>query len=74
MVGGGLGPVLAGEKVVECERVAGVVGEALEDESVTWEVFNARSAGDRGWQSIEKAREVLGYEPQDDAEAVEPPG
>jgi len=59
-----------------CSRrdMAQLVDLALEDESVTWEVFNARSAGDRGWQSIEKAREVLGYEPQDDAEAVEPPG
>lgn len=58
-----------------CSRrdVARFTDCALGDESVTFDVFNVRSGGDRQWLDIDHARDVLGYEPLDDADEYEPP-
>ena len=46
----------------------------LEDDDVTYNVFNGVSDNDRRWFAIEHAREVLGYDPRDNAERfTEPP-
>lgn len=46
----------------------------LEDDDVTYDVFNGVSDNDRRWFAIEHAREVLGYDPKDNAEQfTEPP-
>ncbi|WP_459190662.1 NAD-dependent epimerase/dehydratase family protein [Halosimplex sp. J119] len=58
-----------------CSRrdMARLVDLALQDESVGFDIFYARSASDHSWFSIDHARDVLGFEPLDDAEAYERP-
>lgn len=46
---------------------------ALADDTVTYDVFGVRSAGEHQWLDIDHARDVLGYEPLDDADAEERP-
>ena len=63
-------------KALWCSRrdMARFVDCALEDDTVEFDVFYARSGGSQQWLDIEHAREVLGYEPVDDAdEWTEPP-
>lgn len=45
----------------------------LEDESVTYDVFYGVSDNDRRWFDIEHAQEVIGYNPQDNAEMWDAP-
>lgn len=46
----------------------------LDDDKVTYDVFNGVSDNDRRWFAIKHAREVIGYDPQDNAERfTEPP-
>jgi hypothetical protein len=46
----------------------------LDDDEVAYDVFNGVSDNDRRWFAIEHAREVIGYNPQDNAERfTEPP-
>ena len=45
----------------------------LQDDDVSYGIFNGVSDNDRRWFSIEEARERLGYHPQDNAEECEPP-
>lgn len=45
----------------------------LEDESVTYDVFNGVSDNDRRWLAIEHAWNVVGYDPKDNAEAFDGP-
>jgi nucleoside-diphosphate-sugar epimerase len=45
----------------------------LDDEGVTFDIFSGVSANDRRWFAIERARERLGYEPQDNAEEWDAP-
>lgn len=52
---------------------AQLVDRCLQDDSVTFDVFNGVSDNDRRWFSIERARSVLGYESQDNAEEWDTP-
>ena len=45
----------------------------LRDDSVTFDVFYGASDNDRRWFDIEHARDVLGYDPQDNAEEWDAP-
>ncbi|AUV84634.1 NAD(P)-dependent oxidoreductase (plasmid) [Salinigranum rubrum] len=45
----------------------------LEDDSVEFDVFYGVSDNDRRWFDIDHAREVLGYDPQDNGETWEAP-
>jgi len=46
----------------------------LQDDAVSFSTFNGVSDNDRRWYDIEHAREVIGYDPQDNAERwTEPP-
>jgi len=58
-----------------CSRrdMARLVDHTLRDGSVAFDVFYARSASDHSWFDMDHARDVLGFEPVDDAEAHEPP-
>lgn len=46
---------------------AHLVKRCLADESVSFDVFYGRSDSDRGWFDNQRAKDVLGYEPKDDA-------
>ncbi|GAA0681962.1 NAD-dependent epimerase/dehydratase family protein [Natronoarchaeum mannanilyticum] len=53
---------------------AQLVERCLEDEQVTFDIFNGVSDNDRRWFSIQNARERLGYDPVDNGETwTEPP-
>jgi NAD+ dependent glucose-6-phosphate dehydrogenase len=45
----------------------------LRDDSVTYDIFSGVSDNDCRWYSIQHARDVLGYEPQDNAEEWDGP-
>ncbi|PSQ59435.1 MAG: hypothetical protein BRD23_04385, partial [Halobacteriales archaeon SW_9_67_25] len=46
----------------------------LADDDIEFEAFFGTSENERGWYDIEHAKDVLGYEPRDRAEAwTEPP-
>jgi NAD+ dependent glucose-6-phosphate dehydrogenase len=45
----------------------------LRDDSVTYDIFSGVSDNDRRWYSIQHARDILGYEPQDNAEEWDGP-
>lgn len=45
----------------------------LQDDEVTYGIFNGVSANDRRWYGIENARERLGYDPQDNGEEWDAP-
>ncbi|QLG29973.1 NAD(P)-dependent oxidoreductase (plasmid) [Halorarum halophilum] len=45
----------------------------LQDDSVEFDIFNGVSDNDRRWYDIEHAREVLGYNPQDNGEDWDAP-
>lgn len=47
---------------------AHMVDCCLQDDTVTFDVFNGVSDNDRRWFDIEHARDVLGYDPQDNGE------
>lgn len=47
---------------------AHMVDRCLRDDAVDYDVFYGVSANDRRWFDIDHAREVLGYEPQDDGD------
>lgn len=46
-----------------------LVDRCLRDDSVSFDIFYGLSDNDRRWFDIEHAREVLGYDPQDNGEA-----
>lgn len=52
---------------------AHMVEQMLVDESVTFDVFYGVSGNDRRWHDIEHAKEVLGYDPQDNGEEWDAP-
>jgi nucleoside-diphosphate-sugar epimerase len=55
--------------------LAQLVDRCLRDETVTFDVFNGVSDNDNRYLEIEHAREVLGYDPQDDVTEWDgPPG
>lgn len=60
---------------LRCSRrdVAQFIDLALGDDTVTDDVFGVRSVGERQWLEIDHAKDVLGYEPLDDADMEEPP-
>jgi nucleoside-diphosphate-sugar epimerase len=62
-------------KSMWCSRrdMAQLTGRVLQDESVEFDVFYARSRGSIQWLDIEHTREVLGYDPVDDADEYEEP-
>jgi nucleoside-diphosphate-sugar epimerase len=45
----------------------------LQDDDVTYGIFNGVSDNDRRWFSLERARDRLGYRSQDNGEECEPP-
>jgi nucleoside-diphosphate-sugar epimerase len=54
--------------------LAQLVDCCLRDESVEWDHFYGVSANDRRWlDDLDRAREVIGYEPQDDGEEWDGP-
>ncbi|MFC7233078.1 NAD-dependent epimerase/dehydratase family protein [Saliphagus sp. GCM10025308] len=63
-------------EVARClERGAEVARAEADDERGEFDVFYGRSASDRSWLDLEHAREVVGYDPADDATAWQgPPG
>ncbi|MFC6614293.1 NAD-dependent epimerase/dehydratase family protein [Halopenitus salinus] len=52
---------------------AQLVDRCLRDDDVSFGIFSGVSDNDRRWFDIEHAREVLGYEPQDNAETWDAP-
>lgn len=52
---------------------ASLIECCLEDDSVTFDIFYGVSDNERSWFDIEHAREVIGYKPQDSADAWEAP-
>ena len=66
---------IATGKAIWCSRrdVARIVHCALQDDSVSFGVFAARSGGARQWLDLDHAREVLGFEPADDADEWDQP-
>ena len=52
---------------------AQLVDRCLQDETVDFEVFYGVSENDRRWFDIERAREVIGYEPVDNGEEWDAP-
>ena len=52
---------------------AHMVEQCLQDESVDFDVFYGVSDNDRRWFDISHARDVLGYEPQDNGEEWDAP-
>ncbi|WP_101297977.1 NAD-dependent epimerase/dehydratase family protein [Halegenticoccus soli] len=53
--------------------LAQMVDRCLRDDSVEFDVFYGVSANDRRWFDIDHAREVIGYEPQDNGEEWDSP-
>ncbi|MCF7890721.1 NAD(P)-dependent oxidoreductase [Candidatus Bipolaricaulota bacterium] len=53
--------------------LAQMVGLCLRDEDVEYDIFYGVSNNDRRWHDIQHAREVLGYDPEDNAEEWEKP-
>jgi nucleoside-diphosphate-sugar epimerase len=55
-----------------CSRrdCAQLVARCLDDDSVTFDVFHGVSANANRWLDLEHARAVLGYDPQDGADAA----
>jgi hypothetical protein len=49
----------------DCAQMVDLI---LQDDDVTFDVFSGVSGNDRRWFSIEHARDVLGYDPQDNGE------
>lgn len=55
--------------------LAQMVDLCLQDETVEFDIFYGASANDRTWFDIEHARDVLGYDPQDNGDEWDaPPG
>jgi len=53
--------------------LAGMVDRCLRDDTVGFDVFYGVSANDRRWFDIEHARDVLGYDPQDNGDEWDAP-
>lgn len=53
--------------------LAQLVDRCLRDESVEFDVFYGASDNDRRWYDVEHAREILGYDPQDNGEEWDAP-
>lgn len=52
---------------------AQMVDNCLQDEDVTFDVFYGVSGNDRRWFDVDHAREVIGYEPQDNGDEWDAP-
>jgi len=52
---------------------AQMVNLCLQNDDIEFEIFNGVSGNDRRWFSIEHAREVLGYDPQDNGDEWDSP-
>lgn len=53
--------------------LAELVNKCLQDDTVQFDIFYGVSDNDRSWFDIEHAREVIGYEPKDNAEEWKSP-
>jgi hypothetical protein len=53
--------------------LAHLVDCCLRDESVSFDVFYGVSDNDRRWFDVDHAREVVGYDPEDDGETWDAP-
>ena len=67
--------LVARMKALWCSRrdISQLVDRCLQDEDVSYDVFYGISQSDRNWLDIAHAQEVLGYVPEDDAEAWDSP-
>ena len=52
---------------------AQMTDKCLQDDSVTFDVFYGVSGNDRRWFDVDHAREVIGYEPQDNGDEWDAP-
>jgi hypothetical protein len=50
-----------------------MVDRCLRDDSVSFDVFYGVSDTDRSWMDVEHAKDVIGYEPQDNADEWDGP-